>query len=100
MQIFEGISGTIGHTPLVRLSRVLVPLAYTSGDRFTHDLALPIPALAGLQPARDLAALDPASDAFKFTAAALVRERNRVVHALDEAADTIDDLLGRKEIRS
>jgi len=27
---------------LMRLSRVLVPLSYTNGDRFTHDLALPI----------------------------------------------------------
>ncbi|MBI4011618.1 MAG: M28 family peptidase [Candidatus Rokubacteria bacterium] len=78
---------------LIRLSRILVPLGYTTGDRFRHDLALPIPPLAGLQPARELAALDPASDVFKFTAAALVRERNRVVHALDEAAAVIEDLL-------
>lgn len=85
---------------LVRLSRILVPLAYTTGDRFAHDLALPVPPLAGLQPARDLAALGPGSDAFKFTAAALVRERNRAVHALDEAAELIDDLLDGKEIRS
>jgi hypothetical protein len=84
---------------LVKLSRILVPLGYTTGDRFRHDLALPVPPLAGLQPARELAGLDPASDVFKFTAAALVRERNRVVHALDEATDVIDDLLTRKETR-
>jgi hypothetical protein len=85
---------------LVRLSRILVPLAYTTGDRFQHDLALPLAPLAGLQPVRELPGLDPASDAFRFTVAALVRERNRVVHALDEAADVIDDLLERKEIPS
>jgi hypothetical protein len=78
---------------LMRLSRVLVPLAYTSGDRFTHDLALPLPPLAGLQRARELAALDPDGDAFKFARAALVRERNRAVHALDSAASAADDLL-------
>lgn len=78
---------------LMRLSRILVPLAYTSGDRFTHDLALPIPPLAGLQRARELAALDPDGDAFKFAWAALVRERNRVVHALDSAAVVVEDLL-------
>jgi len=78
---------------LMRLSRVLVPLAYTTGDRFAHDLALPLPPLAGLQAARELATLDPASDRFKFTAAALVRERNRAVFALEEAAELIDDLL-------
>src|SRR5207237_3691105 len=37
------------NTALLRLSRILVPLTYTSGDRFTHDLALPMPPLAGLQ---------------------------------------------------
>jgi Peptidase family M28 len=79
---------------LVRLSRVLVPLAYTTGDRFTHDLALPIPPLAGLQRARELPALDPDSDAFKFARAALVRERNRAVHALDSAVTVADELLG------
>jgi hypothetical protein len=78
---------------LVRLSRVLIPLAYTSGDRFTHDLALPIPPLAGLQRARELATLGPGSDAFKFARAALVRERNRAVHALDSAAALADELL-------
>jgi len=77
---------------LMRLSRVLVPLAYTSGDPFTHDLALPMPPLAGLQPARRLGALDPESDAFKFARAALVRERNRAVHALDTAASVADEL--------
>jgi len=77
---------------LMRLSRVLVPLAYTSGDRFTHDLALPIPPLAGLQRVRELSTLDPDTDAFKFARAALVRERNRVVHAFDAAASAADDL--------
>ncbi|HET7341447.1 MAG TPA: M28 family peptidase [Methylomirabilota bacterium] len=78
---------------LLRLSRVLVPLAYTTGDRFTHDLALPIAPLAGLQRARELGALDPDSDAFKFARAALVRERNRAVHALDSALSLADELL-------
>jgi hypothetical protein len=78
---------------LMRLSRVLVPLGYTSGDRFTHDLAVPIPPLAGLQRARELATLDPDADAYKFARAALVRERNRAVHALDSAASVADELL-------
>src|SRR5437667_1462819 len=78
---------------LMRLSRVLVPLSYTSGDPFIHDLALPIPPLAGLQRVRELAALDPDTDAFKFERAALVRERNRAVHAFDTAASAADDLV-------
>ena len=84
---------------LMRLSRVLVPLAYTSGDRFTHDLAVPIPPLAGLQRARELARLDPDSDAYKFARAALVRERNRAVHALDSAASVADELIALEDRR-
>ena len=80
---------------LMRLSRLLVPLGYTSGDRFTHDLALPIPPLAGLQRARELPKLDPDSDDYKFARAALVRERNRAVHAFDSAISAADDLLER-----
>jgi hypothetical protein len=78
---------------LMRLSRILVPLTYTSGDRFAHDLALPLAPLAGLQRTRELATLDPGGDAFKFARVALVRERNRVVHALDSALSVTDDLL-------
>ena len=39
---------------LMRLSRALVPLLYTTGDRFAHDLAVGIPPLAGLAPVRGL----------------------------------------------
>jgi hypothetical protein len=78
---------------LIRLSRLLVPLAYTTGDPFRHDLAVPLPPLAGLQAARELAHLAPDTDAYRFTAAALVREENRAVHALEEAAALVDELL-------
>ena len=40
-----------------------------------------------------MAALDPDSDTFKFARAALVRERNRAVHALDSAASVAEGLL-------
>src|SRR5439155_1010220 len=43
---------------LVRLSRSVVPLAYTTGDAFGHDLALPQAPPAGLQAVRDLARLE------------------------------------------
>ena len=82
---------------LIRVSRLLVPIAYTTGDPFRHDLAVPLPPLAGLQAARELASLPPDTDAYKFTAAALVREENRAVHALEEAADLVDELLAQKD---
>ena len=82
---------------LMRLSRALIPLLYTTGDRFAHDLAVGIPPLAGLQPTRGLAALDPASDSSRFAVAALVRERNRVLHTLDEAAELVRELASAGE---
>jgi hypothetical protein len=75
---------------MMALSRRLIPLFYTTGDRFHHDLAIPVAPLAGLQRARELSDLDPGSDRLRFAVAALVRERNRVVHALEEAASVID----------
>ena len=78
------------HRPMVALSRVPTPLIYTTGDRVHHALASPVPPLAGLQGARELAGLEPSSDRSRFAVAALVRERNRVGHALEEATGVID----------
>jgi hypothetical protein len=75
---------------MVDLSRVLIPLLYTTGDRFHHDLAIPVAPLAGLQRARELSGMEPSSDRLRFASAALARERNRVVHALDEATRVVD----------
>jgi hypothetical protein len=41
---------------LLRLSRALVPLSYTSGDRFEHEPAVPLPAWQTLHPLHALAA--------------------------------------------
>jgi hypothetical protein len=77
---------------LMRLSRVLVPLLFTGGDRFAHDLAVGIPPLAGLQRARELPGMDAAADLTKFSLAALGRERNRAHHALDVASELAAEL--------
>jgi hypothetical protein len=72
---------------LMLMSRALVPLDYTSGDRFAHD---PAPAWPTLQSLRDLAAAAPDSDAGKFLAVSAVRARNRVVQALRQATAAAD----------
>jgi hypothetical protein len=46
---------------------------------------LQVPLLPGLSRAVELAALDPESDAARFLSTRLVRERNRIVDALNEA---------------
>jgi len=70
---------------LMRVSRALVPLDYTEGDRFSHDPALPQPAWPPLQKLRELARAEPNSNAARFLAVAARRARNRLRYALDEA---------------
>lgn len=74
---------------LLQASRLLVPLNYTSGERFHHDPALPHvpwPSLAGL---RELAALPADSPDVLFYAVHARQTRNRVVHALREATSIL-----------
>jgi hypothetical protein len=69
---------------LLRVSRALVPINYTSGDRFQPDPALTLPPWPALQGLRDLAAArDPVQIPFFQVQAR--RTRNRILHALNEA---------------
>jgi len=67
------------------VTRALVPLRYTAGNRFEPDAAMPAPALQLLRSITELATLVPESNAARFLATALVRRRNAVCHALREA---------------
>jgi hypothetical protein len=78
---------------LMRLSRALVPLNYTSGDRFRPDPALdqpPWPALEGL---RELAAQPADSPDLPFYLTEARRTRNRLAHALRLANQALEDVL-------
>jgi hypothetical protein len=70
---------------LMHASRALAPVYYTSGDRFAHDPALPLPAWPVLQPLRELAKTERGSDAAHALTVSATRGRNRMLHALREA---------------
>jgi hypothetical protein len=78
---------------LMRLSRTLTPVVSTICGRYGHDtygrsaLNRPIP---GLDELKDLAAMDPNSDAYKLLRTRLVREKNKLHDALDTACWLID----------
>ncbi len=74
-------SGVADDVALMRASRALAPAYYTSGDRFEHDPALPLPAWPVLQPVRTLAA-ETDADAARFLAVSATRAGNRLRHAL------------------
>jgi hypothetical protein len=75
---------------LMRLSRVLVPLDYVSGDRFTHDPALPQPPWPVLSPLRRLAEAEPGSDAARFAAVSAMQACNRLTQALAAAEAVLE----------
>jgi hypothetical protein len=68
---------------LKRLARILVPLDFTRGPRFTHDPAFTAPALPCLAVATDLKRHEGTMRGFAQTQ--LLRGRNRYVAALREA---------------
>jgi hypothetical protein len=80
-----------GHSDaaLMRASRALAPVYYTSGDRFAHDPALPLPAWPVLDPLRKLAKVTPDTDSARFLAVSATRSRNRLAHALREATEAL-----------
>jgi N-acetylated-alpha-linked acidic dipeptidase len=70
---------------LMRVGRALVPLDYTTGDRFGHDPALPQTPWPALAPLRQLAVAAPGSDEAAFLTVAARRAQNRLAHALEQA---------------
>jgi hypothetical protein len=79
---------------LMKLSRELMPVNYCSVDRFDADRAYPIEPFRRLQPIADLGNMDRDDASFKFLERKMVRERNRVCHALDQALEFIAEAPG------
>jgi Predicted aminopeptidases len=78
------------NTAILKVSRALVPMDSTKGDRFVHDPALPQPGWPVLQPVRALSGHSKGSDAWRFQKVSAVRAVNRMVHALDAANEALE----------
>jgi hypothetical protein len=81
----QAAAGGHSDAALMRASRAPAPVYYTTGDRFAHDPALPLPAWPVMQPLRDLAQAPPGSDAAHALTVSATRGRNRMLFALREA---------------
>ncbi len=81
------------------LSRALVPIDYTLGDRFGHDPALSQPQVPALDEVKKLSELPEESDEYRFLSSRLVRARNRVAFALRQAVEVFDQLPGGDDAR-
>ena len=75
---------------LIAVSRALVPVDYTTGDRFRPDPATPQPPWPSLDAMRLLGSLDPVSDTGKVATVSAMRARNRMAHALAQAITALD----------
>lgn len=83
-------SAQVVNAAIVKVSRALVPLDYTRGDRFVHEPAIPIHAWPVLEPLRNLAKYNSqAGDEFHLARVSAVRARNRVAYHLDLALEAV-----------
>jgi N-acetylated-alpha-linked acidic dipeptidase len=80
---------------IMALSRALVPMDHTLGDRFDHDPALALPAYPALTPLRESATSEVGSDEARFIAVAAQRGVNRVARAVRGANAAIDACLSQ-----
>jgi hypothetical protein len=80
---------------LMQVSRALVPLDYTTGDRFAHDPALAQPAWAALQPLRTLASAASGTDEARFLSVGAIRTRNRILSGLRQANAALEAVIER-----
>lgn len=67
---------------LKRLSRITNAALFTIDGPYEMDPALQLPVLPGLDPMKQLATLDPATDEFQFLLTKLRRQKNRILDAL------------------
>jgi hypothetical protein len=74
---------------LMAVSRALVPVDYTTGDRFGHDPALPQTKYPVLDVVRQLAAAAPGSDEARFLTGGARRACNRLGYAVDQANEAL-----------
>jgi aminopeptidase YwaD len=80
---------------LRRVGRALIPATYTSTGPYGHDPALETPFLPRLAAVRRLAALPADGDEAKFLRVDLVRGRNAVTAAIEEACRHVEACLER-----
>lgn len=73
------------------LARILIPVDYTRGPRFSHEPAFTVPSLPDLAPTLELPALP--EEKVGFAVAQLTRGRNRVVAALRRATAVVNAAL-------
>lgn len=94
--VMSRVDGSLSDDEAARVSaaivgacKALVPVHYTTAGEFGHDLALDVPALAGLRPSKPLVAMS--DDELWGATHALRRELNRVMAGIRAATATLEE---------
>lgn len=77
---------------LLAVTRIVNSALFTIDGPYEFDPALQLPVLPGLAPMRRLSVLDPESDDYRFLWTSLIRQRNRIHDALDQATAVLDGI--------
>jgi hypothetical protein len=85
----DGAAAARINQALMAVSRALVPMDYTTGDRFEHDPALPQEKYPVLDVLRRLSTAPAGSDEVRFLTGSARRSCNRLGYALDQANDAL-----------
>jgi len=100
-QLYAGASDiTVPDSPEARrfnraqrmLARILVPVNYSRSLPFYHDLALEVPALPDLEPVLTMSRVRDDQHQHGILKAHLLRGRNRLVWALEQARDEVESV--------
>lgn len=75
---------------LEKLSRILIPINYTTKGKFWHDSALNVPPLPDIAPALNFDGLTEGSHEFNVLKNHLKRGQNRIVWALQQAREVLE----------
>jgi N-acetylated-alpha-linked acidic dipeptidase len=81
---------------ILRALRPLHRIMFVPGSDYHPGPGIYGRPLPGLEPVRILAEEDPSSDRYRFAMAQLLRERNRILEAIDEATRAATDLIERR----
>ena len=75
---------------LLALGRILIPIDYTKGERYSHDPAIHIPSFPAFEGVHRLPQLSPETNEYRFLKTQLLRNRNRVIDALRRARREVE----------
>jgi len=78
---------------LLELGRILIPIDYTKGGRYSHDPAIPIPSFPDLEALGQLHRFARESNEYRFLKTQLLRGRNKVLDALKRAGREMERYL-------